>query len=61
MVFENLLTPMWMMLIIVKYIKIKMYMKNVKVEDDLWEKLMKLKIDLKKKTVSDVIKGLMKK
>jgi len=41
--------------------KIKMYMKNVKVEDDLWEKLMKLKIDLKKKTVSDVIKGLMKK
>jgi predicted CopG family antitoxin len=36
-------------------------MKNVKVEDDLWAELMKLKIELRKKTVNEVIKELMEK
>ncbi len=33
-------------------------MKNVKVEDDIWEKLMKLKIELRKKTINEIIKEL---
>ena len=36
-------------------------MKNVKVKDDVWEKLMKLKIEKRKKTVSDVIKEVLDK
>lgn len=35
-------------------------MKNIKVEDKIWEKLMKMKIESRKKTVSDVIKELIK-
>ena len=34
-------------------------MKNVKVEDEVWEKLMKRKIEKRKKTVNEVIKELM--
>lgn len=36
-------------------------MKNVKVEDEVWEKLMKMKIEKRKKTVNDIIKELMNK
>lgn len=35
-------------------------MRNIKVEDDIWEKLMKLKIDWRKDKVSNVIKELLK-
>lgn len=35
-------------------------MKNVKVEDELWEKLMKRKIELRKKSINDIIKDLIK-
>ena len=35
-------------------------MRNIKVEDGIWEKLMKMKIESRKRTVSDVIKELIK-
>ena len=36
-------------------------MKNIKVDDKIWAKLMKLKIELRKKTVNEIIKKLMEK
>lgn len=36
-------------------------MKNIKVEESLWAELMKLKIELRKKTVNEVIKQILKK
>jgi len=36
-------------------------MKNIKVEDEVWARLMKLKIELRKKTINEIIKELMKK
>lgn len=35
-------------------------MKNIKVEDEIWETLIRLKLDWKKKRVNDVIKELLK-
>lgn len=35
-------------------------MKNIKVEDDVWEKLMRLKLDKKSNSLSNVIKELLK-
>lgn len=34
-------------------------MKNIKVSEEVWEKLMKLKIEKKKKTVNEVIEELL--
>lgn len=45
-----------------KVLKIKKdNLKNIKVEDDLWEGLMNLKIEMRKKTVSEVIRYLLEK
>ena len=35
-------------------------MKQVKVEDDVWEKLCRRKLDLKSKSLSDVISKMLK-
>ena len=35
-------------------------MKQVKVEDDVWEKLMRKKLDLKCKSLSDVVSKMLK-
>ena len=35
-------------------------MKNIKVEDDIWEKLSKLKLKRKKRRINDVIEELLK-
>jgi predicted CopG family antitoxin len=35
-------------------------MKNIKVDDEVWEKLSRLKLDWKKKRIADVIDELVK-
>lgn len=35
-------------------------MKNIKVDDELWEKLMRMKIEKRKKTVNEVIKQILR-
>ncbi len=36
-------------------------MKNIKIEEDLWEALMKMKIENRSKNISEVIKELLQR